>query len=78
LLSLLREYDNLPLDKSLTNLAKVYNDVFVHEMPHHTGSYALSELILAEISDLETPSERLRTPFNFSFSKGTSKYINFS
>lgn len=33
LIELFKEYNNLPITKSLNNFAKVYNDVFVREVP---------------------------------------------
>ena len=33
LIELFKEYNNLPITKSLSNFAKVYNDVFVREIP---------------------------------------------
>ena len=39
LIELFKEYNNLPIMKSLTNFAKVYNDVFVREIPSVMASY---------------------------------------
>ena len=33
LIELFKEYNNLPIAKSLSNFAKVFNDVFVREVP---------------------------------------------
>ena len=49
LMELFKEYNNLPIQKSLANLAKVYNDVFVRDTPSLMATYALFEIQIAEI-----------------------------
>ena len=44
LIELFKEYNNLPIMKSLTNFSKVYNDVFVREIPSVMASYLLLEI----------------------------------
>ena len=54
LIALFKEYNNLPIMKSLTNFAKVFNDVFIKELPV-MDSYALLEMQIAEFSGMGTP-----------------------
>ena len=44
LMELFKEYNALPLKKSLTNFSYVFNDVFIREIPSIISSYALYEL----------------------------------
>ena len=57
LIELFKEYNNLPIQKSLNNFAKVYNDVFVREIPSVMASYSLLEIEIAEISKMGQKDE---------------------
>ena len=50
LLQLFKEYDKLPIKKSLQNLAFVFNDVFLREIPSVMAHYALFEVQIVELS----------------------------
>ena len=85
LMELFKEYNNLPLQKSLANLAKVYNDVFVRDTPSLMATYALFEIQVAEISNVSTADEsmdgnleRLSIPFKFNFTTTTSKHVDYT
>lgn len=52
LIALFKEYNNLPIQKSLTNFAKVYNDVFVREVPSVMAKYTLLEIQIVEITNI--------------------------
>ena len=75
---LFREYDNLPLRKSLYSFAKVYNDVFVKELPNASNYYALNAQMMFEISKINTEDECCRIPFDYSFAQHTSRWVNFA
>ena len=59
LMELFKEYNNLPIQKSLSNFAKVYNDVFVQEIPHNMTNYALFEIQIIEMSNMNQTGEQL-------------------
>ena len=75
---LVAEYDNLPLGKSLSNFSRIYNDVFINELPGAQSTYALCELIVVEHSGIGTGAETLKMPFKYSFSNNTSRYANYA
>ena len=54
LTELFKEYDNLPLRKALYSYAKVYNDVFVKELPNASNYYALNAQMIFEISKIDS------------------------
>ena len=77
LIELFKEYNNLPIQKSLSNFAKVYNDVFVREIPSVMASYALLEIQITEIANMGQKDERFTIPFRFNFANMTSKHCDY-
>ena len=59
LLQLFREYNDFPIHKCLSNFAKVYNDVFLGELPSVVASYALLEVQIVEIPNIHNLSDPL-------------------
>ena len=78
LLALFREYNNLPLTKCMANFAKVFNDVFINDLPSTTQSYMLSETMICELTVLNSCRERLQIMFQYSFTNNTTRWINFA
>ena len=82
LLQLFKEYNNLPISKSLHNFAKVYNDVFVKELPNATNYYALNEFMICELTlakkNHQSSTDQLRIPYKYSFAQHTSRWVDFS
>lgn len=77
LIELFKEYNNLPIAKSLNNFAKVYNDVFVREIPSVLASYQLLEIQIAEITNLRQKDERFSIPFRYNFAHMTTKHCDY-
>jgi len=57
LLELFKEYNKLPIKKSLQNFAFVFNDVFLREIPSVMASYCLFEIQIVELSMQQVGNE---------------------
>ena len=78
-LILFRMYNELPFQLAMENFAKVYNEVLINEIPSVITKYALCELQIAELPNLEdNPNDPMNIPFKFNFAKGTTKSLNYS
>ena len=77
-LTLFRLYSAIPFNDCITSFTKIYNDVFINELPGAQSTYALCELLICELSGLGSGCESLRTPFRYSFSNNTSRYANYA
>ena len=77
LMQVFKEYDRLPLLKSLKNFAFVFNDMFIKEIPSVTATYAFYEMQLVELQTQNVGNE-LAIPFKYNFSAYTSKYLDYS
>ena len=67
----------MPITKSLNNFAKVYNDVFVREIPSVMAQYALLEIQITELVNMGQKDERFTIPFRYNFANMTSKHCDY-
>lgn len=78
-LMLFRMYNELPFQVTMENFAKVYNEVLIKEVPSILTKYALCEIQIAELPNLEeAPNDPMNIPFKFNFAEGTTKYLNYT
>lgn len=78
-LVLFRMYNELPFQVCMENFAKVYNEVLIKELPSVVTKYALCELQIAELPNLEDcPNDPVNIPFKYNFAQGTSKNLNYT
>lgn len=62
----------------MQSYTKIFNDVFVNEKPALYQKYYLTEVQIVEMNETQNFQRKIRKPVTFNFSRGTSKYVNYS
>jgi hypothetical protein len=66
-------YNELPFEFAMKNFAKVYNDVFINDLPGINYNYALLEIQLIEMWELSD----FVVQFKHNFANHTTKHCDY-